>query len=533
MLLSVGIVLFSLLIGGIILLGSIIRITEDDLELRLMTTARTVAEISAIQKSIQEPDGWKVIAPVVRRIRIVNDVTYIVVMNMDRVRYADPLDERIGTVFRDRHAEAAFAEHSYLQKVRGEMGTALRAYVPLMDEEHEQVGVVMVGHVLPGLWEIVSNQRENIVITFLLSLFFGMWGSYLLARHMKRQMLNMEPEEIARMLVERTATFHGMREGVIAIDLQERITIFNDRAKQIFHIEGDVLGRPIREVIRDTALPEVLEKRQNFYDHELRVGNTLLWSNRFMIKVDEKVVGAIAIFQDRTEVARMAEELTGVKAFVEALRVQNHEHMNKLHTIAGLLQLNQQEKALEYVFDIRVQQEELTSFLSARIESDSVSGLLMGKVSRGKELGIRVVIDRRSHLERFPPHLDQHHFVLILGNLIENAFDALESSSQPDKEVSISIAQDEETCSLMVEDNGDGMEPEVQQRMLERGFSTKKTEHRGIGLYLVDQLVKKGRGEMSCQSQPGHGTSIVITFPMKEAEAGEQARIAASGRHRG
>lgn len=210
-----------------------------------------------------------------------------------------------------------------------------------------------------------------------------------------------------------------------------------------------------------------------------------------MIKVDEKVVGAMAIFQDRTEVARMAEELTGVREFVEALRVQNHEHMNRLHTIAGLLQLGQQEKALEYLFDMNVQQEELTSFLSARIADDNVAGLLMGKVSRGKELGIRVVIDRRSHLESFPPYLDHHNFVLILGNLIENAFDALEQSDREHKEVFISIAQDEESCSLLVDDNGIGMDHDVQQHMLERGFSSKQTEHRGLGLYLVDQIVKK------------------------------------------
>lgn len=508
--------MFSLLIGGIILLGSIIRMTESELGQRLMTTARTVAQIQSIQKSIQEPDGWKTINPAVRRIRIVNDVTYIVVLNMDRIRFSDPLESRIGTVFQDKHAEAAFAEHSYLQKVGGEMGTALRAYVPLMDSQHQQVGVVIVGHVLPGIWEIIYQQRENIVITFLLSLFFGIWGSYLLARHIKKQMLNLEPEEISRILVERTAAFHAMREGVVAIDIQERITICNDKAKQIFHIEGDVLGKPIRKVIRDTALPEVLEKRQNFFDHELHVGNALLWSNRFMIKVDEKVVGAMAIFQDRTEVARMAEELTGVREFVEALRVQNHEHMNRLHTIAGLLQLGQQEKALEYLFDMNVQQEELTSFLGARIADDNVAGLLMGKVSRGKELGIRVVIDRRSHLESFPPYLDHHNFVLILGNLIENAFDALEQSDREHKEVFISIAQDEESCSLLVDDNGIGMDHDVQQHMLERGFSSKQTEHRGLGLYLVDQIVKKGRGELSCQSQPGEGTSFLITFPMKE-----------------
>lgn len=518
MLLSVGIVLFSLIIGSLIIIGAFIRVTETQLGQRLMTTARTIAEIPLIQKAIQEKDGWRIINPTAHRMRIVNDVTYIVVMNMDRIRYSDPLDERIGTIFQDKSAEAAFAEHSYLQKVRGEMGTALRAYVPIMDEQHQQIGVVMVGRVMPTIWEIMQGERTNIAITFFLSLLFGVWGSYQLARHMKKQMLDLEPEEIARIVVERTATFHAMHEGAIAIDNEEKITIFNDRAKQIFGIEGDVLGKQIRAVLPDTRLPEVLELRQNFTNTEIHVGNTLLWSNRFLIKVEGKIVGALAIFQDRTEVTRMAEELTGVKEFVGALRVQNHEHMNKLHTIAGLLQLNQPEKALAYLFEVNEQQEELTSFLSNRIADESLSGLLMGKVSRGRELGIRVVIDRMSRLERFPPYMDHHHFVLILGNLIENAFDSLEQSDSRDKEVTISIEQDDEICSLMVEDNGIGMDEHTRKRMLKRGFSTKKRQHRGLGLHLVNQLVEKGGGELVCHSQPGEGASFLITFPMKEVQ---------------
>ncbi|MFP3388713.1 ATP-binding protein [Brevibacillus sp. SIMBA_040] len=518
MLLSIGIVLFSLLIGGLIIVGGIIRMTETQLGQRLMTTARTIAEIPLIQSSIQEPDGWKIISPTTRKLRIVNDVTYIVVLNKERVRYSDPLDKRIGTFFRDDGVEAAFAEHSYLKKVKGEMGTALRAYVPIMNEQHQQVGVVVVGRVMPNIWEIMQGERRNIAITFFLSLLFGVWGSYLLARHMKKQMLDLEPEEIARILVERTATFHAMHEGVIAIDNRERITIFNDRAKQIFGIEGEVLGKPIRSVLHDTRLPEVLELGKNITNTELHVGNALLWSNRFLIKVEDRVVGALAIFQDRTEVARMAEELTGVKEFVGALRVQNHEHMNKLHTIAGLLQLNQNEKALAYLFEVNEQQEELTSFLSTQIMDENLSGLLMGKVSRGRELGIQVIIDRMSHLEQFPSYMDHHNFVLILGNLIENAFDSLEKCERPDKEITISIEQNAEICSLLVEDNGIGMDEETRKQMLERGFSTKEREHRGLGLHLVHQLVKKGRGEFVCHSQLGEGASFLITFPMKAVD---------------
>ena len=124
------------------------------------------------------------------------------------------------------------------------------------------------------------------------------------------------------------------------------ITIFNHKAKEILGIEGDVIGKKIVDVLPDTHLLEILEINRPIYNKDLHVRNLVIVSNRIPIKVEGKTVGAIAIFQDRTEVTKLAEELTGVKAFVSALRVQNHEHMNKLHTIAGLIQLGKKEKAL-------------------------------------------------------------------------------------------------------------------------------------------------------------------------------------------
>jgi two-component system sensor histidine kinase DctS len=340
-------------------------------------------------------------------------------------------------------------------------------------------------------------------------------GSALLARHIKRQMYNLEPQDIARMYRERSAAFQAMHEGVIAIDRNETITIFNERAKQIFGVEQEAVGRPIREILPDTRLPEIMQLEQPVFNQELRVGNALIWSNRIPIREQGETVGAIAIFQDRTDVARMAEELTGVREFVDALRVQNHEHSNKLHTIAGLLQLDKKDQALQYVYDISEQQEEITRFLQENIEDDGVAGLLLGKISRGKELGIHVRIDPHSQLRQFPPMLDRHDFVLLLGNLIENAMDALAEIKHEQKEIDISMEQNEDLLSVLVEDNGCGMTEEAKAHMLDRGFSTKGSENRGVGLYLVQGIVQKGSGKLRCDSEPGRGTSIEITFPMR------------------
>ncbi|EXX90382.1 histidine kinase [Paenibacillus darwinianus] len=523
MLLSFGLVLFSLVIGGIVLIGSVTRLQEKELSQRLTITAQTVANLPSVVESISSsPNPAAHIAPLADNIRILNDVAYIVVLDMDRKRLSHPLSERIGTTFNSTDGDPAFAEHMYVSKVRGEAGIGLRSYVPVMNKSREQIGVVVAGGLLPGVGELVRAEKRSIAVTSLLSLIFGIFGSALLARHIKRQMFDLEPHEIARMFRERTAAFQAMHEGVIAIDRNENVTIMNERAKRIFGVKRNVNGLPIREVIPNTRLPEVLHSGQAILGKELNIGGTVIWSNRIPIRENGVPVGAIAIFQDRTDLTRMAEELTGVREFVHALRAQNHEHMNKMHTIAGLLQLGKLTEALDYLFAIAERQEEITRFLQGHFHDDGVAGLLLGKISRGKELGIELTIDKDSRLERFPGLLDRHDFVLLLGNLIENAFDALAESDMALKEIYISIRQDEELLGILIEDNGCGMDEETKARMLERGYSTKSGESRGMGLYLLNEIVAKGNGVLKCDSSIGLGTSIEIVFPMKGGGDGDE-----------
>ncbi|WP_372663394.1 ATP-binding protein [Cohnella sp.] len=518
--LSFGIVLFAICIGGIILIGRIIHLQDEELGQRLLVTSRTVAQLPSVINGLSEQSHREEINPIADRIRIINEVDYIVVMDMDGIRWSHPSKYRIGHPSQGTDERSAFAENTYISKATGERGVALRAFVPVMNEQHEQVGIVLTGQLVPGLADVILDMRGQIYVTVLLSMLFGVWGSWMLSRHIKEQMFQLEPQEIAQLLVERTATFNAMHEGVIAIDSMENITVFNDKAKQMLHLEGNVLGRPIREVLPDTRLPEILQQNHAIYNQELHIGPALILSNRVPIKVGNETVGAVAIFQDRTEVTKIAEELTGVKAFVDALRVQNHEYMNKLHTIGGLIQLDHKQKALDYLFQTIESQSELSGFLSSRIENENVAGLLIGKISRGKELGIEVRLDRNSRLKEFPKYLDQHDIVVILGNLIENAFDALQQKTGS-KEVFVSMEQDDEVLSILVEDNGNGMDRETKQRIFERGFSTKGGESRGIGLYLIQNIVNKSGAHMEVESAVGQGTSFMLTFPMINKGDGE------------
>ncbi len=516
------IIALSFLLGGIFLLGNLLSEQEKDFGQRAMLVARTVSNVPELSVHLENAnikESAKNINKIVDGIRVIHKAEYIVVMNMERIKLSHPVSKEIGKRSESQDLNAAFSEHYYVSKARGESGVMIRAFVPIINDKREQVGIVVVGYSLPDFLEMLQSYEREIMITIVISLIFSIFGAYTLGRHIKKQMFGLEPHEIAKMYVERTETFNAMHEGIIAVDKEMNITIFNEKAADILGVTRkieDCIGQKIYDVLPDTRLPEIVETATPVYDQELYINHHSILSNRVPIIVNGELVGAVAMFKDLTAVKKLAEEVTGVKAFVQALRVQTHEHKNKIHTIAGLLQLGHTKQALEYVTVTTENEASLTKFLNERFHNENISGLLLSKVSYGKELGIEVEIDRKSHFKRFPPLLDHHDFVVLFGNLIENAFEALNVLSKEDKYVAISVDEHDGVLAIAVTDNGIGMTKEVQERMFENGFSSKASENRGIGLHLVYEIVRKGNGDIEVTSEFMKGTSFLILFELGE-----------------
>ena len=74
-----------------------------------------------------------------------------------------------------------------------------------------------------------------------------------------------------------------------------------------------------------------------------------------------------------TEVARLADDLTGVRHMVDAMRAYTHEFMNKLHVILGLLQIGEPERAQQYIMDTTRTQQEAVSRIMNQIKEPSVA----------------------------------------------------------------------------------------------------------------------------------------------------------------
>ncbi len=161
---------------------------------------------------------------------------------------------------------------------------------------------------------------------------------------------------------------------------------------------------------------------------------------------------------------------------------------------------------------MKEEHDEITNFLNERIKNENISGLLLSKISYAKEQGIRLEIDRESRLTSFPANLDHHDFVILFGNLIENAFDALKDVQVEEKVIHVSVDEDDDVLAILVTDNGVGMTEEVKQHIFDNGYSTKEKNYRGIGLFLIKEIVEKGQGDIEVISEPNKGTSFLITF---------------------
>jgi two-component system sensor histidine kinase DctS len=228
--------------------------------------------------------------------------------------------------------------------------------------------------------------------------------------------------------------------------------------------------------------------------------------------VGGEIVGAVSTFKDKTEINALAEELTGVKMFVEALRVQNHENANKLHTIAGLIELGHHQQAIDYIFDITEEQQKITGLLNKNIHDYRMAGLLLGKYARAKELKIKFNIDRKSCLKNLPENLLSSDLVIIAGNLIDNAFEAVLKEDKEKHRVDFKIYDTIDQISIEVRDWGPGIKPELENKIFEHGFSTKGTG-RGIGLYLVKRAVENLSGYIRVINPGKCGVLIKVALP--------------------
>ena len=509
LLMQVGIVL---LVAGLIsatVVSLLAKLVEQQAGDRALGIAEAIATMPEIRDAFASPNPPGVVQPVAESLRQVTGVSFVVVSNRDLIRYSHPNPELIGRSLLDPPPPGGLSEDD-ARPLRGEpvvvqedgsLGRSIRAKVPIYDAAGSVIGAVSVGILIERLQDRLASHLPELIGAAALALLLGTGVSFLLARHIKGQMLGLEPVEIAALFEQREAMLHGIREGVVAVDRAGQITIVNDEARRLLGLPVGVEGWPVREVIPESGLPRVLRSGKAEADLSTQLNGRRIVVSRIPVRIRGKLVGAIATFRDQTELEELARELQGARSYANTLRAQAHEFANKLHTIAGLLELGWHDQAVAFITQATREQQEWINDLPARIGDPELVALLVGKASVASERGITFSVSARSKLS--PVIGLSGVLATVAGNLIENAFDAVEG--QPRRAVTIRIRERDAYIHLEVRDSGTGVPRRLLSRVFDSGFSTKGDQHspRGLGLALVKRLVMEHGGDVSVRNDGG------------------------------
>lgn len=448
-----------------------------------------------------------------------SDIDLILVGDTQSTLLYVPDRSLIGTSYSGTAQAGALAgADPYTFNETGPMGSDHSAYAPVRDEEGTVIGFVIVGVYFRSMAMVGLGTALRLLAVGVVAAVLGSLLAMQLSRSIKRSLNGYEPDAFAQQFHQREDILDALEEGILAIDGEQKVIYLNAAAAEMLSMDRKtVLGHPLHEVYPRSTLDRVLRTGQAEYNVSMQsLKNIRVLADRLPLYQNGTLTGAVSIFRNRTELTRMADDLTGVQHMVEAMRAYTHEFMNKLHVILGLLQIGEPDKAQQYIMDTTRTQREAVSRIMSQIRQPSVAALLVGKTSRANELGIRLRLDRESTLSEESPWLPPEAYVTILGNLIENAIEVLNQSRCTTKEISVSIREGEDSLLLCVEDTGPGISPQLRRTIFQRGVST-KGRSRGTGLSLVHEVVEAYHGEIRVESESGVGTSFFLSFCREDA----------------
>lgn len=523
------IAILFLAIGSITLLSynQMKSLLRSQIEKNLLNTAESVAGLYEVQNHLTKNGNLTQdeFYQEIETIRQQTDVDFIVVMDMKGIRYSHPVQEEVGGKFRGGDEKRVLTKgEEYFSEARGTLGTSLRVFVPII-KEGRQVGAVSVGKLIDTVMSQINTKIQGFIPFIMIGITLGGLSGWILAVSIKNTIFGMEPEEIALALEEKEVVLNNVKEGILAVDTDGRITLFNQEAAKILNLQKECLGENISEIILEepnteqTSSPSFnaflrkgLLRGESLEDIEIKVksGNTIMCKYNPLLDDKQQLIGAVINFRDLTELKQMAEELTGIRKLTWALRAQNHEFMNKLHTISGLIQLEEYNEAVEYISSTVNARNSIEGILTKQIKEVSLAALLFAKYNKAEEARIKLTIDPESMLTKIPEGISPEDLGSVLGNLIENSLDAVKN--QGIGTVDVRVLEDREGLYITVKDNGPGISLDVQPHIYGLGV-TSKFGQRGYGMYIVKKIIDNAGG--SIRFEVKDGTTWYIWIPMK------------------
>ncbi|MFE7662831.1 sensor histidine kinase [Streptomyces celluloflavus] len=485
---------------------------DDQAMRRALSIAQTAAADPDLARELaaSAPTPRGPVQSAAEQIRRSTGALYIVVMDTRGVRWSHTNTAEIG-----RHVSTdpgrTLAGREVRQIDTGTLGRSARAKVPLRDPGGDIVGAVSVGIAYDSVHGLLLNAIPGLLRYAGAALAVGVLAAVGVARSLRRRTHGVATADISALLDEREAMLHGIREGVVAFDRKGRIRLVNDEAGRLLGLDAGAAGRALDEVLPPGRTTDVLAGRVDGSDLLAVSSGRVLVANR----VATRDGGAVVTLRDRTELELLGRELDSTQGLLDALRAQDHEHANQLHTVRGLLELGRYDMAVEFVAEVASAHRASAEQIAERVHDPLLSALLVGKAAIAAERGVALRISPATLLP--DAVVDPRDLVTVLGNLIDNALDATAERRCAEPFVEVELRAEDTTAVVRVSDTGPGVPPETRERIFAEGWSTKSAtgspRGRGIGLALVRRLSERYGGMARVTARAGGGAVFTVVLP--------------------
>lgn len=197
-----------------------------------------------------------------------------------------------------------------------------------------------------------------------------------------------------------------------------------------------------------------------------------------------------------------------LRELVRAIRMQRHDFVNHMQVVYALMKTGKCDKAIDYIADLSHEIHITGEILS--VDIPELSALLLAKMdlARKKEINFLIIVE--SNLQRLD--LKPLDLIMVVANLLDNAFEAVESLPMESRSVILKIAEKDE-CYYLQTINPGYISDELKDKIFDMGYSTKEGPDRGTGLAAVKNVVEKNSGKIDLQSSRNQGIIFNACFP--------------------
>ncbi|WP_083667614.1 MULTISPECIES: ATP-binding protein [unclassified Mycobacterium] len=424
-------------------------------------------------------------------------VLFVVVANAAGIRVASPQRDRLA-----HHVLADIAAPLAGQEITSHddtvFGRAIVAKVPVFEPGSNRVlGVVIVGISTKAFDDQFSKNLQVLGAMGGVLLLIGAGASLALARRWRGLTLGLRPAEITELVRSQAAVLQGIGEGVLAVDTSRQTTFINDEACRLLEI-GNETGRPIDQIGLTPRVLDVLNSADSA-PTLATVGERIVVVSARPVWREGRELGTVLVVRDRTDVESLTRQLDAVQLMSTVLRAQRHEFANRLHLLNGLLHGGHVDEGLQYLEEL-LGSGPLGSALPGidSIRDAYLQAFLAAKAAAAREAGVTLTIGENTWVPgRLVLPVD---VTTVVGNLLDNAIDAVRLSDNETNEVEVELLQDGSTLHITVADSGDGVAPDFVEDLFTEGRTTKPDSGipggRGIGLALSRQISRALGGDL-------------------------------------